>query len=122
MMDIKVAPFNRIRARPGMTGGQLRIWRSQRPGTFAWKNGQTRPGWSQRQGAEWAGVCRKTWNRYENGKTMPTLFIKRLQDYPNTLEEVVDRLFDTPSEQVEEYGGVHPELAHEPGPNMASYR
>lgn len=117
--DIKVVPKERVQARHGMTPMELRIWRAQRPGRFKWKRSETRPGWTQKQAAEWAGVSEETWSSYEQGRrTMSAIFIKRLQDYQSSYPEVVDRMFQTAADDVEENQGVHPELKDEPKPDF----
>jgi hypothetical protein len=108
-VDVKVAPINQIRATPEMNGYQLRLWRAQRPGRFTYKNGQTRPGWTQDQAAEWEGR--------EDGQ-LPLWLVKRLQDYPQSFSEVVDRLFDTDRGDIKKWGSVNPELAHELAPEV----
>lgn len=117
-VDIKHPPVTQIRVTADMTGYQLRVWRSQRPGRFAYKNGQTRPGWTQAQAAEWAGVTERTWARWEAREQLPLWLVKRLQDYPQSFGEVVDRLFDTDRGDIQKWGSVHPELAHEMAPEV----
>lgn len=111
---IKVVPKERVTPHPGMTPWDLKVWRAQRPGRYKWGRSETRPGWSQKTAAEWAGCTVSAWANYEQARRkIPLLLIKRLADYPSSLSEVVDRMWMTDSDEVEENQGVHPELKHE---------
>ena len=69
----------RIRPHKDMTPNDLKIWRGQQPGDYAWKNNQRKAGWSQVRAADWYGVSIRQWVRYESGENA-MLLIPRVCD------------------------------------------
>ncbi len=99
--------YVRIKIHDGLTGEELRLWRAQQPGE---KRGG--PGWTQKGAAAWCGVDERTWRRWERGERgIPMTLINRLRDRRASFDEIVDRIFDTPVEDVVRMGGIIPELA-----------
>ena len=98
-----------------MTPSELKIWRGQQPGDYAWKNNQRKSGWTQLRAAEWYGVSERQWNRYESGENaIPLALIKRLIAHESSFDDTINRLWDTTPEKIKQYGGsVFPQLAHE---------
>lgn len=106
-----------IAIRPGMTGEDLAFWRSKQPGSYPAKNGATMPGWSQETAAKWYGCSIRQWQRYEAGETpVPLPLVRRIQAYRNDFSEMLDRIFDTTPEKIEQWGGPHERLQHEKKP------
>jgi len=105
----------RVRPYKDMTPEELRLWRAQRPGDYAWKFNQRKLGWSQARAAEWYGVSERQWVRYEAGDSeIPLSLVKRMIANETTFEDTILRIFETTPEQIEEYGGtIFPQLAHE---------
>ncbi len=105
----------RVRPHKDMTPKDLRAWRGQQPGDYAWKNNQRKAGWSQVRAAEWYGCSIRQWVRYESGENAISLtLIKRLIAHESSFDDTVARLWETTPEKIEEYGGsVFPQLAHE---------
>lgn len=102
-----------VRPHRDMTPDELRRWRAQQPGDYAWKNNQRKPGWSQLRAAGWYGVSERQWMRYESGEShIPLSLIKRLIAHGASFDDMFNRLWDTTPEKVEEYGGVFPQRAH----------
>ncbi len=103
-----------VRLHEGMTPADLVLWRAQQPGEYAYRNNQRKPGWSQLHAANWYGVSERQWQRYEAGTlAIPLPLIKRLMAHEGSLDDMINRLWDTTPEKVEEYGGIFPRLAHE---------
>lgn len=101
------------RARPhkDMTPEDLRIWRTQQAGDYAYARNQRRPGWSQRRAAHWYGVSERQWNRYENEESpIPLSLVKRMIAYETSFDQTVDRIFDTTPGQLEDQDGIFPEM------------
>jgi len=105
----------RVRPHKDMTPMELRTWRGQQPGDYAWKNNQRKAGWSQERAADWYGVNERQWRRYESGENgIPLALVKRLIAHEASFDDTINRLWETTDEKIEEFGGsVFPELAHE---------
>ncbi len=110
-MDTK----KRIRPHKDMTPDELKRWRGQQPGEYAWKNNQKKTGWSQVRAASWYGVSERQWIRYESGEnSIPLALIKRLLAHEASFDDTINRLWETTDEVIEKQGGsVFPQLAHE---------
>lgn len=98
--------------RRDMSGADLRSWRLQQNGEFKIRNTKE-DGWSQAQAAEWYGVSRRQWGRWEKlpAGRLPLSLVKNLMRYGSSYHAIVDRMFDTPGHKVEEWGGVVPQIA-----------
>jgi len=104
----------RVTPHKDMTPEDLKLWRQQQAGEYAWKRNQTRPGWTQARAAHWYGVCERQWARYEAGDAgIPLALVKRMIAYETSFAQAVDRIFDTTPDQSEKYGGIFPELERE---------
>jgi len=78
----------RVRPYKDMTPEELRLWRAQRPGDYAWKFNQRKLGWSQARAAEWYGVSERQWVRYEAGDSeIPLSLVKRMIANETTFED-----------------------------------
>lgn len=108
----------------GMTGAELKQWRKEQPGEVkeryftgddgSMKKAPPRPGWTQQEAAEWAGIHPRTWQRYELDEIeVPLWLIKTMIRYSFSFDEMLDRVFDTPRAKVVAQGGVYEELADE---------
>jgi hypothetical protein len=103
--------IERIRPHKDMTAEQLRGWRTQQAGDHAYARNQRRPGWTQRRASNWYGVSKRQWERYESGECrIPLSLVKRMIAYEASFDQTVDRIFNTSAPQLEEFGGVVPEL------------
>lgn len=101
----------RVRPHKDMTPDDLRAWRTQQAGDYAYARNQRRPGWSQRRASHWYGVSERQWVRYENGDApIPLSLVKRMVAYETSFDQTVDRLFDTTPGQLEENDGIFPEM------------
>jgi len=97
-----------------LTGEQLAAWRLAQPGRFIARNGENRTGWTQEQCAEWYGCNVRTWRRFESGqRPVPLPLVKRIEAYGGTLEEIIDRMFETPKDLLDKWGSPFKELEHE---------
>ena len=104
----------RVRPHKDMTPEELRLWRAQRPGDYAWKFNQRKLGWSQARAAEWYGVSERQWVRYESGENaIPLSLVKRMIAHETSFDDMINRIWETTPEKMEEYGGIFPRLAHE---------
>ena len=101
-----------------MTADELRAWRQSRPGVYKCRNGDMQPGWSQKMAAEWYGCTKRSWERYEVGaKPVPLPLIKRIAAHENSLEDILDKIFDTRADLVKRWGSPFEELEHEDSEN-----
>lgn len=101
----------RVRPHKDMTPEDLRIWRQQQAGEYAYKRNQTRPGWTQRRASGWYGVSERQWKRYESGECrIPLALVKRMIAYETSFAQTVDRIFYTSPDQLEEQDGIFPEM------------
>ena len=100
-----------VRPHKDMSPTDLRNWRIQQAGDHAYKRNQRRPGWTQRRASAWYGISEREWQRYEAGEIkIPLSLVKRMIAYETSFDQTVDRLFDTTPDQLENYGGIFPEL------------
>jgi DNA-binding XRE family transcriptional regulator len=75
-----------------ISGEELVEWRQAQAGEYNARNGEVRPGWTQKQAAEWIGVSWRTWQRWEAGATlMPEWAVRRICDYSMSLNQVIER-------------------------------
>ena len=97
---------------------QLKTWREQQPAARDKDTGRgIRWGWTQQEAADWYGVGKRAWQRWEGGERgIPLALLKAIIRYDTSYAEIVDRMLELPAAKAEEYGGLYPELAHETAP------
>ena len=90
-----------------LTPQDLKDFRARQPGKYERHPGKVVDGWTQQQAADWIGVTKYTWCRWETGSRPIPRYVERvIENRRLSLGAIIDKVLHTPQSIVEEWGGV----------------